>query len=300
METLGFTVGMRHTGSKGMKNELIGVETEDEIVLHGALYEADPKKLAVIIQHGAAMNFYTGMGRFLPGILTGHGYTCLSANNRGHDFGTAPDNDKKPVIGLMRDTFRDCIKDTRALISFMSSRGYKRLVLLGHSQAIPKIVYAQNKAQFPEVQGLALISPPPSVTQMMRYLATDDFYERGLFKARELSDLGMGEQLIVLKGRGTMPWIFTAKTFLDFYGPGTPADTEELVRKVYCPLLISRGSRDFPPVSRDLVERIKANSVHPDTSLLIEIPGADHFYDGHEEELGNMIVKWLDRLDMNR
>ncbi len=279
-----------------MKNELVWVETEDQIVLHGALYEADTNKPAVIIQHGAAMNFYTGMGRFLPAILTEHGYTCLSANNRGHDFGTAPDNDKKPVIGLMRDKFKDCIKDTRALVAFMSSRGYKQLVLLGHSQAIPKIVYAQNQLQFSEVIGLALISPPPSVTEMMRYLATDDFYERGLFKARELSELGMGEQLIVLKGRGTMPWIFTAKTFLDFYGPGTPADTEELVREVCCPMLISRGSEDFPPVSKALMERIKAKSAHPDKSFLVEIPGADHFYDGHEEDLGKTIIQWLDRL----
>jgi pimeloyl-ACP methyl ester carboxylesterase len=154
-----------------MKNELISVETEDGIILHGALYEAPAaKEIAVIIQHGAAMNFYTGMGRFLPAILLGRGYSCLSANNRGHDFGTAPDNDKKPVIGLMRDTFKDCIKDVRALIAFMKGRGYRSLVLLGHSQAIPKIVYAQSQAQFPEVVGLILVSPPPSVTQMMRYL----------------------------------------------------------------------------------------------------------------------------------
>ncbi len=279
-----------------MINELISIETEDGIVLHGALYEAEQAKPAVIIQHGAAMNFYTGMGRFLPSILINHGYTCLSANNRGHDFGTAPDNDKKPVIGLMRDVFKDCIKDTRAMIAFMSNRGYKRLVLLAHSQAIPKIVYAQNQAQFPEVAGLVLISPPPSVTEMMRYLATDDYYERGLFKARELNELGMGEQLIVLKGRGTMPWIFTAKTFLSFYGPGTPADTEELVRNIYCPMLISRGGQDFPPVSPALVERIKAKAAVFDTTMSVEIPGADHFYSEHEEELGRVIVEWLERL----
>ena len=52
--------------------------------MHGALYEAPAaKEIAVIIQHGAAMNFYTGMGRFLPAILLGRSYSCLSANNRG-------------------------------------------------------------------------------------------------------------------------------------------------------------------------------------------------------------------------
>ena len=277
-----------------MKNELISVETEDGIVLHGALYEKPgAKEVALIIQHGAAMNFYTGMGRFLPAILLEGGYSCLSANNRGHDFGTAPDNDKKPVIGLMRDSFKDCVKDVRALILFMKGRGYG-------SQAIPKIVYAQNQAQFPEVEGLILVSPPPSVTQMMRYLATEDFYERGLFKARELSELGMGDQLIVLKGRGTMPWIFTARTFLDFYGPGTPADTEELVRQVYCPMLLSRGSRDFPPVSRGLLQKIKSNSARPDGTKIVEIAGADHFYVGYEDKLGHQILEWLDHLKAGR
>ena len=159
--------------------------------------------------------------------------------------------------------------------------------------AIPKIVYAQSQAQFPEVVGL-LVSPP-SVTQMMRYLATEDFYERGLFKARELSELGMGDQLIVLKGRGTMPWIFTARTFIDFYGPGTPADTEELVRQVYCPMLLTRGSRDFPPVTRELLQRIKNNSAHPDKTKVVEINGADHFMSNMRMNW-EIVLDWLDQM----
>lgn len=280
-----------------MLTELVYVETEDEILLHGAWYAEDRNKPVFIIQHGAAMNFYTGMGRFLPEILTRNGYSCLSANNRGHDFGTAPDNDKKPVIGLMRDTFKDCVKDIRALINFVNNRGYSRIILLGHSQAIPKVLYAQNQAQFPEVKGIVLISPPPSVTQMMRFLATEDFYERGLFKARELIDLGMGDQLIVLKGRGTMPWIFTASTFINFYGPDTPADTEELVEKVCCPLLLIRGSRDFLPVSSELLQRIQARSARPEATTIIEIEGADHFYDGCQDRLGEAILKWMEDLE---
>ena len=35
-----------------MKNELVVVETEDQIVLHGALYEADPKKLGLLFNMG--------------------------------------------------------------------------------------------------------------------------------------------------------------------------------------------------------------------------------------------------------
>lgn len=277
-----------------MKTELVEVETEDSIILHGAFYEAEQEKPAVIIMHGAAMNFYTGLGRFLPEILSGHGFSCLSANNRGHDFGTAPDHDRKPVIGLMRDIFKDCVKDVQALLNFLRSRGYPRVILLGHSQAIPKLLYAQNQLQFAEVQGMILVSPPPSVSKMMRYLTTDNYYERGLFKANELGEMGMYDQLIVLRGRGTMPWIFMVSTFLDFYGPNTPADTEELVKEIYCPMLLIRGSKDFPPVSMELMQNMKQNAAVPESVTIREINEASHFYSGQEKQLGNIILEWLD------
>jgi pimeloyl-ACP methyl ester carboxylesterase len=276
-----------------LNTEIVAVETEDQVVLQGAFFAGDTDRPAVIIMHGAAMNFYTGVGRFLPEIISPQGYACLSVNNRGHDFGTAPDGDRKPVLGLMRERFRDCVYDVRAWIDYMHRRGYHHIVLLGHSQAIPKILYAQNTEQFSTVAGMVLVGPPPSVSKMMRYLVSDNYYERGLFKANELAELGMDDQLIVLRGRGTMPWIFTPGTFLSFYGPDTPADTEELVRKVRCPLLLVRGSSDFEPVSRELLHNIKKNAGQPNECEIVEIEGADHFYSRHEGALGCAILQWL-------
>ncbi len=280
-----------------MKCELTSVETRDGLDLHGAFFEADHDKPALIIMHGAAMNFYTGIGRFLPHLINPYDYACLSANNRGHDFGTAPDGDKKPVVGMMRERFRDCIYDIEAWINFLNRRGYREIVIVGHSQAIPKILYVQNSLQFSGITGLVLVSPPPSVSKMMRFLATDNFYERGLFKANELAELGMDSQLIVLRGRGTMPWIFTSETFLSFYGPDTPADTEELIRKVYCPILLIRGSNDFEPVSRELLANMKKNAGHSGACDIVEIANADHFYSQAEEQLGQTILQWLEKLD---
>lgn len=282
-----------------MKCQLVSVETRDQVILHGAFYEGELEKPAVLIFHGAAMNFYTGIGRFLPDILNPHGYACLSANHRGHDFGTAPDSDKKPVLGLMRERFHDCPLDVGSWINYLLDQGYTRVVLAGHSQAVPKILYSQNLDQHPEVAGLILISPPPSVSQMMRFLVSDNYYERGLFKARELAEMGAEDQLIVLRGRGTMPWIFTPKTFLSFYGPGTPANTTELVKSIFCPMLLIRGSRDFGPVSSELLNEMKNNAGCPAKCKVVEIGGADHFYSRHERELGQVVLPWLDALGKN-
>jgi pimeloyl-ACP methyl ester carboxylesterase len=282
-----------------MKSELVTVETRDHVVLHGVFFEGDCNKPVVIIMHGAAMNFYTGMGRFLPEIISLQGYACLSVNNRGHDFGTAPDCDRKPVLGLMRELFQDCVHDVRAWIHYIGQRGYQSVVLLGHSQAIPKILYAQNLEQFSMVAGLVLVSPPPSVSKMMRYLVSDNYYERGLFKANELAELGVEDQMIVLRGRGTMPWIFTPRTFLSFYGPNTPADTEELIKKVFCPVLLCRGSKDFEPVSRELLHNMKKNAGQTEKCKIVEIEGANHFYSQHEDTLGLVILQWLDNLNVS-
>jgi len=281
-----------------MQSELVSTETRDGICLHGALYEGESNKPAIIIMHGAAMNFYTGVGRFLPDLIVPSGYTCLSANNRGHDFGTAPDGDKVPVMGLMRERFRDCVHDITAWIEHLQERGFDKIVLLGHSQAIPKILYAENTCQFADISGLVLVSPPPSVSKMMRFLVSDNYYERGSFKAQELSELGRDDQLIVLRGRGTMPWIFTPGTFLSFYGPETPANTEELIKNVFCPVLLIRGSKDFEPVSRELLANMKANAGRTEACDIVEIVGADHFYSQHEKELGKVILNWLEQLDV--
>ena len=278
-----------------MKTELFRVETADQVVLHGAYYEGDNHLPAVLIMHGAAMNFYTGVGRFLPEILAAEGYPVVSVNNRGHDFGTAPDGDRRPVLGLMRERFTDCVMDIEAWIEFLADHDHSRVVLLGHSQGTPKILYAQQQKQFAGVAGLVLISPPPSFSAMLRYLVSDNYYERGLFKARELTGMGMNEQLIVLRGRGTMPWIFKPSAFLSFYGPETPADVAELIKDVYCPILLVRGSADFEPVSQDLMIQLRNNAGCGSACQVVEIAGSDHFYNHHEKELAAAILLWLDK-----
>lgn len=282
--------------SDTLKAELVCVKTDDGIALHGALYEVEGSPTAIVMLPGAAMNFYTGLGRFLPARLARAGIACLTANLRGHDFGTAPDEDKKPVIGLMRDHFVDCVLDFRALVGFMRQRGYPRVVLLGHSQAVTKIVYAQGQEQFAEVAGIVLVSPPPSNKEMLKFLVSQNSYERGLFRAGEPAGLGRQDQLIVLVGRGTMPWAFSARTFLEFYGPDSPGDTKELVHGITCPILLVRGGQDFRPVSRRLLQTIKHSAGDPKLCSIVEVEGADHFYKDREDRLAQVILDWVHKI----
>jgi len=153
-----------------MKAELVSIKTADGVVLHGALYEGQKDYPAVILLPGAAMNFYSGLGSFLPPHLAGKGFTCLSVNHRGHDIGTAPDLVNPRVIGSVFDCLEYCIYDIRAIIEYLADQGMSQIILAGHSQAAIKLLYALKEMNLPCVKGVIMISPPPSAPEIMKFL----------------------------------------------------------------------------------------------------------------------------------
>lgn len=280
-----------------MKNELVAIRTSDDVILHGALFEGDPDKPAIVLLHGAMMNFYTGIGAFLPTMLAQQGYTCLSANLRGHDLATAPDDICRKITGSIYEDFRDTVLDVDALIGYLKDRGCQKVILVAHSQASFKILYSFGERKYPNVTGMALVSPPPSALEMTTFLVGTDGYEQGLSEAREAIAQGDENHLIVCKSRGNLPFVFSARTFLSFSQPKEMVNARNLVKNVACPLLIVRGTRDLPPITRELINTMLANSARPDLVQIVEIEGASHYYTGCESFLTETLVDWMKGLD---
>jgi pimeloyl-ACP methyl ester carboxylesterase len=279
-----------------MKNELVAIRTSDDMLLHGAFFEADPKQSAAILLHGAMQNFYTGIGSFLPAMLAERGYSCLTANVRGHDLATAPDDNCRKVQGSIYDVFTDCVLDLNALIEFVNDRGYRKIVLIGHSQAAFKIMYAYGQMKYPQVSGLALISPPPSAKEMTTFLTGNKEYERAKLEAQEALARGDEYHLIVCKSRGNLPFVYAARAFKSFVEAEDLVNARFLVQNINCPMLILRGTRDLPPMTRELVETMRANSGRPELCELVEIEGASHYYSGCENQLTEALTGWMSRL----
>ncbi|MGE5543631.1 MAG: alpha/beta hydrolase [Bacillota bacterium] len=276
-----------------MKAEMVAIKTGDGVMLHGAYYEGWKDYPAIILLPGAAMNFYTGLGAFLPVILARNGFTCLSINHRGHDVATAPDPINPRVIGAIYDCFEDCVFDIRAMVEFVESRKVNKIVLAGHSQGALKILYTLRTEEMISVAGVILISPPTSASDMMRFLLRSQLYENGLKQAEELAAQGEHDRILVFQGRGNLPYPFSARTFLNIYAPDSLTNTLALAEGFNYPLLAIRGEYDLPPVSSQLFDTIKSNCHHPDLCQILELEGANHFYIGHEEVLGDAIIKWL-------
>jgi pimeloyl-ACP methyl ester carboxylesterase len=279
-----------------MKAEMVTIKTEDRVVLHGLLYEGRSDYPAVILLPGAGMNFYSGLGAFLPEILARNGYSCFSVNHRGHDQATAPDLVNPRVIGAMNDCFEDCIIDIKAMVSALNDQGFKQIIIAGHSQAVVKILYFLREVNPDNIAGIVIISPPPTVPEMLKFLLGSKLYEKGLNEALKLAENDDYDRILFFKGRGNLTYSFSARTYLNFYGPDSRANTLALIKGLSYPMLAVRGQFDLPPVTSQLMETIKKEYDYPDLCQSIELEGANHFYYGHEELLGDTVVGWLNNL----
>lgn len=280
--------------SQGSRVELVSIRTEDEVLLHGALFEPkDPAPVAALLTHGGWGNFYTGLGRFLPHALAAAGITCLSLNNRGHDYGTVADNE--PCIGLMREQFEDSPKDIVAGLRLLKERGYGTLILIGHSYGASKVAYAQYIAPNPDVATLIMCSPAALMKDTWRYYI-DKPYSEAVEEARRLVDTGQGDHFVIFRHQGLMPLVSTARTFLSVWGPDTLDDSRKYIGHITKPVLLTVCRRD--PVCRDYTRSVYETAIHSEPREFLLFPQGDHYYIGAEKLLEEAILSWISRLGL--
>src|SRR5262245_11698641 len=126
-----------------MHVELVRTVTRDGLRLDGALAPCPhtssdfsrSSATAAILLHGVASNFYTS-STFEPLLPKLHAleWNTLSVNTRGHDsvFGTSMGNVRRR-LGAAYEIVDECRLDVAAWIDFLKSRGFQKLILIGHS-----------------------------------------------------------------------------------------------------------------------------------------------------------------------
>ncbi len=277
-----------------MLAELVSVRTEDHVLLHGALFEPDTSgPVAVLLTHGGWGNFYTGLGRFLPGMLAKNGIACLSFNNRGHDYGTASDGE--PSIGLQRELFEDSPKDIAAGLSLLKERKYHQIVLIGHSYGAAKMAYAQRLAPDPDVKAAVFCSPAALMRDTWKFYL-DVPYEEAVQEVTRMVAAGQGEKFVVFRHHGPSPIICTAQTFLSVWGPNPAQDMCTFIQELSMPLLVTVCRRE--QICMDYSRAVYERAVNSHPRNFIVLPRGDHFYRGVEVSLAEAILDWLDTVGL--
>jgi pimeloyl-ACP methyl ester carboxylesterase len=303
-----------------MNVDLVSVETSDGIRLDGAWRKPAPGQSprlgvdAIIFHHGVAGNFYNAS--FIDSIgdeFLALGCAVLRVNNRGHDgtynparSGTgnyaqvlASRRDGGP-LGAAFEIVDDSRLDIRAWVDFAERAGYGRIALWGHSLgAVKTIYYLANEADTRVCCAVAS-SPPRQRYRAYLTMPLAEEFQTTLQRANALIERGEPDTL--MRVRLPNPNVFSARTYVDKYGPQERYDIVTHLPRVRVPLLMTLGGEEgATPDSPDAAsmwgwaeELAPVADRQPNLTFNL-IDGADHFYTGRVPALWSAARSWLEQ-----
>ncbi len=279
----------------GRNEEIVFTYAEDGVMLEGVVMQPrqEPtRQLALVWMHGLTSKFYAPTEIKVGRGVVDAGYTVVSGNNRGHDFGSrVRRRDGDTILGGGGwELFDESPRDVAAWIGFAQSLGFERVALLGHSLGALKVVYYQAHRQDTRVIGVVAASPP---------LRAGRFNPTIVALAEQMVADGRGEDLLPWNSTPAGAGALSAKTYLhrtqigfDFFG----VDVDNpAVASIRCPLLVLFGTENDVGTADDL-ELIRRNAIAVSRVNTAMIQGGDHGYTGQESQVASILVEWLGTL----
>jgi len=288
--------------------ELIAFKTSDGYELHGFLIKGKNKKKksgkVLISIHGMTGNFYSWPGsRLMAKIFLQNGYDFFKINTRGHDvvskyYRNIKGKSESYLGGTAYEKFEDSWKDIAGAVSEMKEKGYKKIILFGHSTGCQKAAYYAYKTNSKDISAVVLMAPADGFNTNKKELGRK-FYPT-LRLARRLAQ--RNQKLIPLEdGFNSM----SPKRFLSI------ADLKSVEARLFnyednkmkefskikvpiCAVFGSNEEYKTKPVRIYLKQLAKVT--RSKKFVAVEIKGADHAFKNHEAETAKVVVKWLDKL----
>jgi pimeloyl-ACP methyl ester carboxylesterase len=285
----------------------------DGVELAGLLYEPKRKTTRVIVYlhgTGGASIFESKRTNLLAGHFGAAGYAWFPFNNRGaHLIRRLKAKRRSVQGGSAYERIRDCVPDIDGAARELRRRGYRELILVGHSTGANKIaVYDHYKPRNP-YKRYVLLAGGDDTGLIYDQLGARRF-ANALVKARAMIKAKRGSELVP-KSLSSMPVSWTA--WYDMANPDGDYNTfpflERLrnirlsrrplfrhVKAIRKPSLILYGDRDefcYGDVPRCVEILADAIGPKPNVELAI-LAEADHGFGGREEELAGVITRWME------
>ena len=289
--------------------ELVDVTASDGLRLDGALHLPpvdSPPQLpidAALVLHGTGSNFYGS--RFLAAIaerIVCRGAAALVVNTRGHDqigsalVRNADGTTGSRTIGSAYEFVDECRLDVAAWLACLADRGAQRIAIIGHSLGAVKTIYAATYEVPANGVALIAISPPRlSYSHFAASVRGPGFLEE---VATAEAHVAAGRPQELMSIRFPLPYVITAESYLDKYGPTERYNLLKLVDRLPLPTLFTFGSqeiqqgiafREFP----DELAKARDAGVNLKTAV---IAGGDHHYTGVQGALLDTIERWVRHL----
>lgn len=271
--------------------------TEDRLKLPMVHFNSKEKDICVIFIHGMCQtiidNYFTTVW---GNILVENNIGFLYEHNRGHSI----ENDivmkdgSFKRCGCMYEIFEDSIYDIDLAINKAKELGYKKFILMGHSYGCNKLIYYYYKKK-PNILGLILASAPDMVGLQL-YRQND--YKELIKEAKENIDNEQPTKILsnviedyMYMSSGTYYNWFHKNSNLDNLPVMNNSENWYQFETIDVPILTFSGSNETDNyLHLDLLKE-KAKSCNDFEYKYIK--DTDHFYNGKELEIGNIILKWI-------
>lgn len=292
-----------------MKIEKVYFNSIDNLNLIGLLHTPKKKTETVLISvHGITSNCLKRRDDVLAQKCTDLGIAYFCFNNRGHEiicnYGRIEDNDMH-FYGSGAENIYDSYFDIKGAMIEMQKRGYKKIILQGHSMGCTKVVYTYNEflnnnetTMLESIIGVILLSMVDIPTALKQVLGKD--YKKIISYFELLKKRGKGDKLVVLDAStppvrpNTILQYAEDNKKIDFAKFGDNRTTFRELNNIKVPLFMRWGNinelifQGADELTQKLNEKIK--NENKDISY---IAGANHNYTGKEEELGDQIVEFI-------
>jgi len=292
-----------------MEQELISIpfgnSKIDALLYHSTVVSDKSEKEPIVIHlHGFLGNFLDGSQRFLPPILEKSGYSSLAINTRMANFSLFFG------YGILEDT----VPQIDTAIVFLKGLGYKKIILSGYSLGGSVVLrYAalrNNPSIYPALKGVIALATPYSMPESIRRRwdrwKSEPSYEEVYKRAKEILrpdpyNTSEDHTFLIYRARGNTyrpehTEIYTYKTWWFLAGPDAEgAKTYKQIDQIKIPILLIQGWHDdiIDSIETFDLAQIALNAGNKDVSAFYVNTG--HTLEGKEDEVGDIVIKWLDR-----
>ena len=203
------------------------------------------------------------------------------------------------MLGAAFENFKDCIYDIRAGVRFLKKRGYRTIILAGHSTGSQKSLYYLSQTRDRNIKGLVLAGPISDISVRRRELGRE--FTKNIAAAKRFMKRSGGRTLLP---PSITKELWSAQRYVSLFSPDSPEDVFPYYNpkakwtafgRIKSPTLVVFGGKD-EYLDRPAKEVVKAFLVHaPVRSRFVTtvIKSAGHNFRGKEKDFANAIMRWI-------
>jgi pimeloyl-ACP methyl ester carboxylesterase len=262
--------------------QMVRLQTADGITLTGVLRRPHTVRnnAGVVMVHGYSGNFYSGIMSFLPKALSDSGFATLALNMRDHDRGPK------------KNRFEDNRYDIAVAVDEMARLGYNPIFLFGHSMGTNRVLYYFAATGDSRIKGVLLTGPPGNLFEWNISIFGIKAASQVLAQAQDLVTRGKGDEWMLINLGPLGKALYTANHVVSLRGPDTVSDPYKNISQIFKPILIVHGLADRL-ANPDVTDRLLKSAAPGTHVTVVKIPGANHSFSAHHQDLVNAVNKWL-------